>query len=130
MLQGIHHICLKVKGAEAFQRVLSFYENTLGCSVVRRWGEGDGQGAMLDLGNTLLEIMANGPQDPGKGPFPHIAFRTDDVDAAVRVMEEAGFPPFLPPTDKNLGRNYPIRIAFCTGPAGEELEFFQELDGN
>lgn len=126
MLQGIHHICLKAAGAEEFRKVLAFYREVLGCPLLRHWGEGDGQGAMLDLGNAILEVMADGTDAPGKGAFPHIAFRTDDVDAAVLAMEAAGYPPFLPPTDKDLGGNYPIRIAFCTGPAGEDLEFFQE----
>lgn len=126
MLQGVHHICLKAAGAEEFQRVLALYEGVLGFPILRRWGEGDGQGAMLDLGNVILEVMANGSEAREKGRFPHIALRARDVDAAVRTMEAAGFPAFLPPTDKNLGGNYPVRIAFCTGPAGEDIEFFQE----
>ncbi|BDF67112.1 hypothetical protein CE91St43_10840 [Oscillospiraceae bacterium] len=126
MLQGIHHISLKAAGEEQFQRALDFYTGVLGAGLVRQWGLGDDRGAMLELGNTLLEVMANGSAGDSKGPFAHIAFRTDDVDAAVRAVEEAGCPVFLPPSDKNLGGDYPIRIAFCTGPAGEDIEFFQE----
>ena len=81
---------------------------------------------MLSLGNTLLEITANGEDAAGKGRFAHIAFRTDDVDGAAGAVRRAGYPVFLEPSDKNLGGDYPIRIAFCTGPAGEDIEFFQE----
>lgn len=124
-MRGVHHISLKAKGAAAFERVLAFYRDVLGCPLVRRWGEGESQGAMLDLGNTLLEVMANGRAEE-KGLFAHIAFAADDVDGMARRVREAGYPVFLGPEDKNLGGDYPIRIAFCTGPAGEEIEFFQE----
>ena len=124
-MNGVHHISLKAKGAEQFQQVLDFYQQVLDCPLVRRWGEGDHQGAMLDLGNTLLEVMANGGKEE-KGLFAHIAFATDDVDGMARRVQAAGQTVFLGPEDKNLGEKYPIRIAFCTGPAGEELEFFQE----
>ncbi len=127
MLNGIHHISLKARGEAQFRQVLDFYRDVLGCPLVRAWGQGDGQGAMLDLGNTLLEVTANGPAELGKGLFGHIAFATDDVDGMAERLRAAGRDVFLPPTDKNLGGSYPIRIAFCTGPAGEELEFFQEL---
>ena len=48
-MNGVHHISLKAKGAEQFQQVLDFYQQVLDCPLVRRWGEGDHQGAMLDL---------------------------------------------------------------------------------
>ena len=125
-IKGVHHVSLKAQGAEEFQRVLDFYQQVLDCPLIRHWGQGDSQGAMLDLGNTLLEVMANGGKEE-KGLFAHIAFSTDDVDGMARRVQAAGRPVFLGPENKNLGGNYPIRIAFCTGPAGEELEFFQEL---
>ncbi len=125
MKKGIHHISLKARGAVEFAEVLAFYGTVLGCPVVRRWGEGDGQGAMLDLGNTLLEVTANGTAE-GKGLFAHIAFAADDVDGMLERARAVGRPVLMEPTDKNLGEGYPVRVAFCTGPAGEELEFFQE----
>lgn len=124
-IKGVHHISLKAKGAKEFQQVLDFYQQVLDCPLVRRWGEGDSQGAMLDLGNTLLEVTANGTESC-KGLFAHIAFATDDVDGMVERLQAAGRPVLVQPADKNLGGSYPIRIAFCAGPLGEELEFFQE----
>ena len=124
-MRGLHHVSLKVRGEEVFERVLAFYEGELDCPLIRRWGAGKNQGAMLDLGNTILEISASGEED-GKGLFAHIAFAVDDVDAMVLRMRQAGHPILIEPADKNLGGNYPIRIAFCQGPAGEEIEFFHE----
>ncbi len=102
-MRGVHHISLKAKGAAAFEGVLAFYRDVLGCPLVRRCGKAE-----------------------EKGLFAHIAFAADDVDGMARRVREAGYPVFLGPEDKNLGGDYPIRIAFCTGPAGEEIEFFQE----
>ena len=44
----------------------------------------------------------------------------------IEKVRAAGRPVIMEPSDKNLGGNYPIRVAFCTGPAGEKIEFFQE----
>ena len=125
-IKGVHHVSLKAQGAEEFQRVLDFYQQVLDCPLIRHWGQGDSQGAMLDLGNTILEVTSNGTER-GKGFFAHLAFATDDVDGMVERLRAAGCPVLVQPVDKNLGGNYPIRIAFCAGPIGEELEFFQEL---
>lgn len=126
MLKGIHHISLKADGETQYRSVLEFYQNILGCPLVRSWGEGESSGAMLDLGNVLLEVMASGGAGLKKGRFAHIAFCTDDVDALIRRTRAAGCTILVEPKDVDLGGNYPIRIGFCIGPAGEEIEFFQE----
>lgn len=127
MLNGLHHVSLKVAGEEGFQSAIAFYRDFLGFPLLRQWGQGDRQMAMLDLGNTILELSAGGAADAQAGRFAHIAFRTDDVDGAVQTVTGAGLPLIMAPTDVKLGENYPARVAFCRGPAGEELEFFQEL---
>lgn len=125
-MKGVHHISLKARDEANFQEVLTFYTEVLGCLLVRSWGEGEGRGAMLSLGNTLLEVAANGGPELKKGRFAHIAFAVEDVSGAVERVRQAGSNVFIEPVDKSLGSDYPIRVAFCMGPAGEELEFFQE----
>ena len=125
MAKGIHQIALKAQGIEELQKTVDFYVNVLDCPVVRSWEENGKQGAMLNLGNTILEVTSDGT-GAGTGVFPHIAFAEDDVDAAVQRVQKAGREVFMPPTDVNIGGNYPVRVAFCKGPAGEEIEFFQE----
>ena len=83
-------------------------------------------GAMLDLGNTLLEVFADGAGLPDKGRFAHIALCTDDVDGMIEQMRALGRPILVEPKDAVLGGDYPIRVGFCQGPAGEEVEFFCE----
>ena len=132
MLQGLHHVSLKASGEAQFEGVLAFYTQVLDCPLVRTWGQGEDRGAMLDLGNTLLEVTANGAPGQEKGLLRHIAFATDNVDDAVERAAQAGCPVLIAPVDKMLGEELPIRIAFCAGPAGEEIEFFQirRLEGS
>ena len=125
-IAGVHHICLKAAGREQWENVIAFYTQVLGCPLVRSWGEGEGSGAMLDLGNCLLEVMADSPAPLSPGVHRHVAFRTDDVDGAVELVRRAGCEITMEPTGKTLGEGYPVRIAFCRGPAGESIEFFQE----
>ena len=126
LLNGVHHINLKAPGYDCWRGTLAFYTETMGLPLVRRWGEGDGSGAMIDLGGCLLELMATGEAEPGIGRFTHIAFRTDSADAALELARSAGRPVLMEPTDVNPDGSYPLRVAFCQGVAGEEIEFFQE----
>ncbi len=126
LLNGVHHINLKAPGYDCWRETLAFYTETMGLPLVRRWGEGDGSGAMIDLGGCLLELKADGGEDPGPGRLCHIAFRTDSADAALELARSAGRPVLKEPFDVVLGGDYPIRVAFCQGVAGEEIEFFQE----
>ncbi len=58
----------------------------------------------------------------------HIAFHTDDVDELAGKVENAGYEVFIKPCDKEIPSDppYRIRMAFCHGPLGEEVEFFCE----
>ena len=109
-----------------WEKTVSFYTQVLGCPLVRSWGEGSASGAMIDLGGCLLELFADADRPLPSGVLRHIALRTDDVDGAVELVRRAGYAVTMEPTDKTLGGNYPVRIAFCLGPAGESIEFFQE----
>ena len=128
-IHGVHHISLKPAGNEAFDKTIGFYRDVLGMPIVRSWGEGNGRGAMLDTGNSVMEITANGTDDAAQaGSLRHLALATDDVDAVVADVRAAGYRILLEPRDAQLPVEppYKIRIAFCVGPCGEELEFFQE----
>lgn len=125
-VSGVHHVCLKAAGRTAWENTVTFYTQTLGCPLVRRWGEGSASGAMLDLGGCLLEIFADADQPLPSGVLRHIALRTGDVDGAVELVRRAGCEITMEPADKTLGPDYPIRIAFFRGPAGESVELIQE----
>ena len=126
-ITGIHHIALKAQGLENFNELLNFYHGILGLPIVRKWGEGEGVGMMLDTGAGLLEIFANAPDRLGAGALRHLAFEVKDTDICLEAVREAGYKVTMEPTDIVIASAppYPARIAFCIGPVGEEVEFFQ-----
>lgn len=126
-IKGIHHIALKCHGIEEFDKTVKFYSELLGLPVARRWGEGTGQGIMLDTGAGLLEIFANAEDYPTSSIVRHFAFDVEDTDACVEAVRAAGYKITMEPTDIVIASEipYPARIAFCIGPVGEEVEFFK-----
>ena len=126
-ITGIHHIALKAKGIEAFEKLIEFYNGILGMPIVRRWGEGENLGAMLDTGAGLLEIFSNAPDILGQGALRHLAFEVEDPDVCIETVRKAGYEVTIEPKDIVIASEppYPARIAFCIGPVGEEVEFFK-----
>ncbi len=124
MITGIHHISMKCGTAEEFGKAKDFYLNLLGFTIRREWPEG----IMIDSGDGLLEIFRNGPGIRSKGAIRHIAFATDDVDGIADRVRKAGYEVFIEPNDIVIRSEpaFPARMAFCFGPLGEEIEFFQE----
>lgn len=128
LILGTHHVSLKPNGFAAFEETIHFYHDLLGLPFVRRWGEGDSSGAMLDTGNSILEINASGDANKNSGSIRHFALATGQVDEAVEIVRKAGYPITVEPKDTALPTEPPfqVRIAFCVGPCGEEIEFFCE----
>lgn len=124
---GIHHIALKARGLEQFRKTVAFYHELLGLPVARTWGEGQNVGIMLDTGAGLIEIFANADDAPHQGALRHMALAVEDTDACVAAVRAAGYEIIREPVDIVIGSvpPYPARIAFCIGPVGEEIEFFQ-----
>ena len=124
MILGMHHVSLKCGTSEELEKAKAFYMNTLGFAKVREWPEG----IMIDFGNGMLEIFSNGPGIKAKGALRHIAFLTDNVDEITDKVKKAGYEVFIEPNDIVIKSDpeYTARMAFCFGPLGEEIEFFQE----
>lgn len=124
---GFHHIAIKVFD---FEKTLKFYIEGLGFKKHLSWGEGDERGAMIDTGNgNYLEVFAGGTQDiKPEGAYIHLAFRSDNCDADLEKARAMGAEVTMEPNDIVIKSNPPLkaRIAFCKGPEGEVIEFFQE----
>ncbi|MBD5136763.1 MAG: VOC family protein [Lachnospiraceae bacterium] len=128
LIKGIHHVSLKCCGIEEFRKTVHFYNIVLGMEILRSWGNGDESSVMIDTGSGVIEIFANANEHLSKGTIRHFALMTDDVDACIKAVRESGFEVVMEPNDIVIKSNpeYPARIAFCKGPIGEEIEFFQE----
>lgn len=125
--QGIHHVAMSVRD---FDASLAFYQQGVGLTPCLTWGEGNARAVMLDTGNgSCLELFAGGPATPRpEGVYLHLALRVADPDAAYARALAAGATAMKPPFDfliDSQPQPTPVRIAFCTGPDGEVLEFFR-----
>ena len=125
MIKGIHHISMKCGSEEEISKVKDFYIDVLGMKISREWPDG----FMIDTGNGLIEIFTNAEGEHRLGTIRHLALLTDNVDETVKKVKDAGYEVFIEPNDRVVESNpkYQIRMAFCYGPLGEQVEFFKEL---
>lgn len=123
---GFHHLAIKVRDFDSSMR---FYRDVLGFTEKISWGEGNNRAAMLDTGDgNYIEMFAGGSSEPKpEGIYLHVAFRTGDCDAAIEKARAGGAVVTAEPKDVVIQSNppTPVRIAFCKGPDGELIEFFQ-----
>ncbi len=124
MIKGIHHISMKCGTKEDFDKAQNFYIDILGLSIYREWSDG----IMIDTNNGFIEIFCNGKGERKKGAIRHMALLTDQVDELSNRIKMAGYEVFIEPNDRVISSSplYPIRMAFCVGPLGEEIELFCE----
>ena len=123
LVRQLHHYSMKCETPEEAARARDFYCGVLGMPVAREWA----QGFMLDCGGSYVEVFTNGAGTKTTGALRHIALAVDDADACAEAVRSAGYEVFLGP--KNITVPVPARIAFCFGPLGEQVEFFQPVAG-
>ena len=124
LISGIHHVAMKCADMEEFEKAKDFYGRVLGLEQLREWPAG----VMFDSGSGYIEIFNSGKAAASTGTINHFAFYTNDPDACVKTVKENGYEVFVEPKNVVLASQppLPIRVAFCRGPVGEEIEFFSE----
>lgn len=130
IVQGFHHVAIR---ARDFDKSRQFYVEALGFREKIRWGEAPKRAVMLDAGAgdyvEIFERPHQGPAPEGEEPIIlHFALRTDDTDAAIAQARAAGAVVTVEPKDVTIASTpgpTPVRLAFCKGPDGEVIEFFQ-----
>ena len=124
---GFHHLAIRSRD---FDASVKFYTEGLGFTEKIAWGEGDGRAVMLDTGDgNYVEVFAGGSNAPKpEGSVLHFALRTGNCDVAIERARAAGAEVTVEPKDVTIPSRpapTPVRIAFCKGPDGEVIEFFQ-----
>src|SRR2546421_687914 len=124
---GIHHVALRVKDFEAS---VKFYSDVLGFRERVRWNAPPKRVALMDTGNgSYLELFEGGTAPPGaEDAFWDLAFRVTNADAMLEHCRAAGCEVWVEPktlADVGGQAGLSFRIAFCRGPDGELIEFFQ-----
>ena len=124
LISGVHHVSLKCSSPEEFSAAKEFYGSVLGLRLLR---EGSA-GILFDTGAGMIEIFSNGTERLPQGAIRHFAFLVPSADACIEKVRAAGYAVTSEPRDVEMDSvpPYPLRVAFCIGPMGEEIEFFQE----
>lgn len=125
LFDTLHHAAIIVSD---YQRSKAFYTETLGFPILRENFREDRGDWKLDLqfGDGELEIFAI-PGAPPRPSYPeaqglrHLAFRVDDVEAAVRELEARGVPCEPIRRDPYTGG----RMTFFHDPDGLPLELHE-----
>jgi glyoxylase I family protein len=129
--QGFHHVAIR---ARDFDRSVAFYTEVLGCTVKLAWGAAPKRATMLDCGNggymEIFERPDEAPPAADDAVILHFAFRVDDTDAALEAARAAGCEVTMAPRDFDIETTndqgvVKVHIAFCKGPDGELIEFFE-----
>jgi len=126
LTQGFHHLAMEVKD---FDKSVDFYTRVLGFEKGPAFGSNERRVILLDAGNSnYLELFEGGKGHAGDGAVVHIAFKTDDCDAAIEKVRSYGCEITTEPKDVDLPSDpvYPVRLAFFKGPDDEIVELFQE----
>lgn len=124
-LKKIHHVAIIVSDYEVSRR---FYVELLGFKVIREnyRPEKDDYKLDLELDGCELELFS-GKYNPPRPSYPealglrHLAFRVEDMDAAVRELNEKGVDTEPVRKDQFTGR----RMTFFHDPDGLPLELHE-----
>jgi glyoxylase I family protein len=124
---GFHHISMRVQDLEAS---IKFYAEGLGFEQKFAWGPEDNRTVLLDTGDGNYLEIAGGESDGfnPNGVVRHLAFRTHDIDKAIKAARAAGAEVTIEPKAVVLSNDppLPVRVAFFKGPDGEVVEFFED----
>lgn len=118
-LKATHHIALFTQNFAALE---SFYTETLGFPVTRRWD--DVSIIFIDIGSTTIELIGrdNAPTPNSEpGAFNHLALHVEDVDAAYAELVAKGVRIRSAP-----GNFKDVRVCFFFDPDGNVLELVED----
>ena len=128
-LKGLAHIAILTTD---LANSISWYEKLGGKCYDR--GEvkkptGTNQLAMVKLANLDLELIQPGDGTTvtaSDGTIPHFALETDNLDATIDELRQAGITTFRTPDPVELPNLFGgLRNIFFTGPSGELIEILQ-----
>ncbi|MDF2505755.1 VOC family protein [Clostridium sp.] len=123
---GIHHVAIKVKN---FDDTIKFYTEGLGLEKSLCWGDSGNRVCFLDAaGGTFIQVFENTSGDEvSNGIYTHLAFYTKDCEAAIKAAKDAGAR-VKGPIEMKIpsSPDVEMRTAYCKGPNGESIEFFEE----
>lgn len=125
-LRRTHHVAIICSDYERSRR---FYVETLGLEIIREFHRQERNSYKLDLrlpDGTQIELFSF-PDPPRRPSYPeacglrHLAFEVDDLDEAVRELEDKGVVVEPVRIDEHTGK----RFTFFADPDGLPLELYE-----
>lgn len=117
------HVSLVVKDVE---KTGAFYQEVLGCQKVGAHQDERMKFLFLKAGQQtieLLEYITAEEKQRTTGIIDHIAFKVDNMEAAIANLRAAGVKLLFDAPVQAMGG---LQIMFFEGPDGERIEFMQE----
>jgi catechol 2,3-dioxygenase-like lactoylglutathione lyase family enzyme len=119
-------------------RLSAFYREVFGFDLNERWGDGDRyrpgktfaelhaadpdhDEPEIEFLDEAVHVLPPGPRDGRPGPI--LAFRTDDIRAAIAALEARGLPASSEVIEEPWGW-----CCYLRDPDGNDLELFQYRD--
>ncbi|NLK27589.1 MAG: VOC family protein [Clostridiales bacterium] len=126
LLQRIHHVAIICSD---YQKSKDFYLNILGLTLIKETYRKERDSYKLDLGigeNYQIELFSF-PHPPKRPSFPeaaglrHLAFAVEDVESAMKELQEKGVDVEAIRIDPLTGK----RFVFFKDPDGLPIELYE-----
>jgi methylmalonyl-CoA/ethylmalonyl-CoA epimerase len=129
-MDSVHELRVVIT-VDDYDKVVSFYRDSLGLTVDGEWDREDGRGILLDAGRATLEIFDRAEKEsvdmleagrvvPGD---VRLGMRIDDVDSTFHRLVVDGAPLMAHPLNAPWGH----RIARLQTPHGMQLTLFSDI---
>lgn len=127
MIQAVHHIAII---ARDYQRSKRFYTEVLGLDLIREVYRKERNSWKLDLalnGQYIIELFSfpdppPRPSQPEARGLRHLAFAVNNLEQAIRSLEQKGVEAEPIRTDEYTGK----RFSFFQDPDGLPLELYEQ----
>lgn len=126
MAYRFHHLHIICKDLE---KMIAFFMEVLGATLVRRQKFGTADGASLDLQGTTVNLRVSREDEQMLGDasqssygYDHIGLEVEDIETVFKDLTQKGFTFTVPP------REIPnLKIAFFKGPEDLTIELVEPL---
>jgi catechol 2,3-dioxygenase-like lactoylglutathione lyase family enzyme len=126
MAYRFHHVHIICKDLE---KMITFFTEALGATLVTRQKFGTANGASLDLQGTTVNLRVSredehmvGDASQSSYGYDHIGLEVEDIETAFKDLTQQGFSFLVPP--KEISN---LKIAFFKGPEDITIELVQPL---
>lgn len=122
-VQGLHHIGIKVKNAEASAK---FYQELLEFELTNDFRNGESHLMFLRAGSCVLELIERKDIAPlPAGHIDHVALTVENIEKMVERLREHNVEFVTPEIGYAHWIFGGVKNVFFLGPDGERIELFE-----